>query len=159
MKRSLLHWFLVTINAPCLVTYLGVRLIPLTLSTALCESNSLSGQAWTKCPTRPGTQGTAPLLPGVQGVFDVANMGLAAHVKKSHMKNRLYEGQLQLKHSSLPAITSFISTDVETPKATYNDTWLDTFAEKSIPVTGSCQTLVGNAVCSDHVLNTEVIWV
>ncbi len=28
-----------------------------SLSTALCESNSLSGQVWTKCPTRPGTQG------------------------------------------------------------------------------------------------------
>ncbi len=28
-----------------------------SLSTALCESNSLSGQVWTKCPTRPDTQG------------------------------------------------------------------------------------------------------
>ncbi len=28
-----------------------------SLSTALCESNSLSGQVWTKCQTRPDTQG------------------------------------------------------------------------------------------------------
>ncbi len=28
-----------------------------SLSTALCESNSLPGQVWTKCPTRPDTQG------------------------------------------------------------------------------------------------------
>ncbi len=28
-----------------------------SLSTALCESNSLAGQVWTKCPTRPDTQG------------------------------------------------------------------------------------------------------
>ncbi len=28
-----------------------------SLSTAPCESNSLSGQVWTKCPTRPDTQG------------------------------------------------------------------------------------------------------
>ncbi len=28
-----------------------------SLSTALCESNSLSGQVWTECPTRPDTQG------------------------------------------------------------------------------------------------------
>ncbi len=28
-----------------------------SLSTALCESNSLSGQVGTKCPTRPDTQG------------------------------------------------------------------------------------------------------
>ncbi len=28
-----------------------------SLSTALCESNSLSGQVWIKCPTRPDTQG------------------------------------------------------------------------------------------------------
>ncbi len=28
-----------------------------SLSTARCESNSLSGQVWTKCPTRPDTQG------------------------------------------------------------------------------------------------------
>ncbi len=28
-----------------------------SLSTKLCESNSLSGQVWTKCPTRPDTQG------------------------------------------------------------------------------------------------------
>ncbi len=28
-----------------------------SLSTALCESNSLSGQVWTKCPTRLDTQG------------------------------------------------------------------------------------------------------
>ncbi len=28
-----------------------------SLRTALCESNSLSGQVWTKCPTRPDTQG------------------------------------------------------------------------------------------------------
>ncbi len=28
-----------------------------SLITALCESNSLSGQVWTKCPTRPDTQG------------------------------------------------------------------------------------------------------
>ncbi len=28
-----------------------------SLSTALCESNSLSGQVWTKSPTRPDTQG------------------------------------------------------------------------------------------------------
>ncbi len=28
-----------------------------SLSTALCESNTLSGQVWTKCSTRPDTQG------------------------------------------------------------------------------------------------------
>ncbi len=28
-----------------------------SLSTALCESNSLPGKVWTKCPTRPDTQG------------------------------------------------------------------------------------------------------
>ncbi len=28
-----------------------------SLSTPLCESNSLSGKVWRKCPTRPDTQG------------------------------------------------------------------------------------------------------
>ncbi len=35
----------------------NVDLIRYSLSTALCESNSLSGQVRTKCPTRPDTQG------------------------------------------------------------------------------------------------------
>ncbi len=40
-----------------------------SLSTALCESNSLSGQVWTKCPTGPDTQGRhveAALIPPLQ---------------------------------------------------------------------------------------------
>ncbi len=35
----------------------NVKLSRYSLSTALCESNWLSGQVWTKFPTRPDTQG------------------------------------------------------------------------------------------------------
>ncbi len=35
----------------------NVNLSRYSLSTAMCESNSLSGQVWSKCPTRPDTQG------------------------------------------------------------------------------------------------------
>ncbi len=48
-----------------------------SLRNALCESNSLSGQVWTKCPTTPDTQG-APL----GGCSHAPRLRLEIHVKE-----------------------------------------------------------------------------
>ncbi len=55
-----------------------------SLSTALCESNSLSGQVWTKCPTRPDTQGrhveAALMHPWKYGICTLLFMFLCSFV-------------------------------------------------------------------------------